>query len=50
MKALVRKAFTRDYELIPFAIYDDDFVVYIPEDCVLKKVKKKKQAKVRKRK
>jgi len=50
MIELVRKAFTRDYKLIPYAIYDDDFIVYIPEDCVLKKVKKKKQEKVKKRK
>lgn len=45
MIELVRKAFTRDYQLIPFAIYDDDFIVYIPEDCVLKKVKKKETRK-----
>jgi len=45
MIELVRKAFTRDYKLIPYAIYDDDFIVYIPEDCVLKKVKKKRNKK-----
>lgn len=37
MPTFVRKAFNKDYELIPYAIYDDDFIVEIPEDCVLKK-------------
>jgi len=42
-KKLVIKAFDKDYNLIPYAIYEDDFTVTIPEDCTLKKIVQKKK-------
>jgi hypothetical protein len=38
MPHFVVKAFDKDYNKIPFAIYDDDFTMEIPDDCVLKKI------------